>query len=89
MRVMCINKNGWHQWNGNYYAFVEPMPTEFGGMEYQQHADVQGSAIDLNGDMLYIIDEIGFEADQFVPLDENEEEMVHEDELFLIEVREI
>lgn len=69
MRVICINNNGWHIYEGNYYGFVLPRPSEVSGPQYGVAYEVISSFIDKLGDMCYILNDYGdcgWEADCFM-----------------------
>lgn len=68
MKVVCINKNGWHEFNGNAYAFLEPRMELIGYPEYGQEYFVKSTFLDCHGDLLYIVKEygdVGLDADAF------------------------
>lgn len=68
MKVICINRNGWHEFEGNAYAFLAPRVELIGYPEYGKEYVVTACSVDRLGDMLYNIEgygDVGLEAEAF------------------------
>lgn len=75
MQVQSINKNGWHFFEENLYGFLEPRPTE-ALMPYGSVNEAESMFIDVHGDLMYLIDGVGWEAEQFRLLHTEDETML-------------
>lgn len=68
MTVLCINRNNWHEYEGNMCGYLHLVEDGIQGITYMEECEVIRSFTDSEGDLFYVIDgkgEQGWEAECF------------------------